>query len=234
MAEQATVVLVHGAWHGSWCWDPVVRRLDAAGVPVATVDNPSVASANASLHDDGDNVRRVLDSIEGPVVLVGHSYGGAVITDAGSHDAVRQLVYLTAFVIDEGESVTQNDLSGGEEGNLGEALRIDDAGETATFDPDRSVEFFYHDCPSDAADAAADLLRPQSLAAFAGVPRSIAWRQKPAVFVLCRDDRALPVPLQMSMAARVGGATYELAASHSPFLSQPDALADLLIELSRA
>jgi pimeloyl-ACP methyl ester carboxylesterase len=233
MAEQATVVLVHGAWHGSWCWDAVVRRLDTAGVPVVIVDNPSVVASDASLHDDADNVRRVLDAIDGDVVLVGHSYGSAVVTDAGSHKAVRRLVYISAFVIDEGESVMENALVGGEEMKLGEALRFGDAGETATLDPEQVVAFLYHDCSPDDAVAAVDQLRPQSLAALGGVPRSIAWRDKPATFVLCSDDRAIPVALQKSMAARVGGVAVELPASHSPFLSRPDAVADLLIDLSR-
>src|SRR5436305_3712872 len=104
MAADATVVLVHGAWHGAWCWDKVVRELDAAGVTNVTVENPSVAEAPSSLTDDVVNVHRVLDAIAGPVVLVGHSYGGAVVTGAGTHDAVRHVAYLTAFALDDGES----------------------------------------------------------------------------------------------------------------------------------
>jgi pimeloyl-ACP methyl ester carboxylesterase len=80
----ATVVLVHGAWHGDWCWDLLIKQLGAAGLDVATVDNPSVQSSTASLQDDADNVRALLDEIGGPVVLVGHSYGGGVISDAGT------------------------------------------------------------------------------------------------------------------------------------------------------
>ena len=231
-SEQATVVLVHGAWHGAWCWDAVRSRLDAAGVPNVAVDNPSVARASASLHDDADNVRRVLDEIGGPVVLVGHSYGGAVITDAGSHDAVRRLVYVAAFVVDDGESVMQNDLTGGEDTTLLEALQMD--GDIVRVDPARRVEVFFHDCAPEVAAAAAARLKPQSLAGLGGVPRSIGWRDKPATYVLCTDDRALPVALQQSNAARIGGATVELATSHSPFFSQPDALAEILVRFSRA
>ena len=87
----ATVVLVHGAWHGAWCWDLVVRRLDDAGVANVVVDNPSVMLLKSSLHDDADNVLQTLDEIDGPVVLVGHSYGGAVVTDAGVHPGVEHL-----------------------------------------------------------------------------------------------------------------------------------------------
>src|SRR4051794_33952324 len=151
MANPATVVLVHGAWHGTWCWDAVTRRLDAAGVPNIAVDNPSVTwpsveRAPAGLDEDADNVRRVLDGIDGPVVLVGHSYGGAVITDAGTHDRVQHLVYVTAFTLDDGESVMQNDLQGGEGATeLVEALRFD--GDAVTLEPEGAIAAFYHDCP---------------------------------------------------------------------------------------
>ena len=89
---QRTAVLVHGAWHGAWCWEQVVPLLDAAAVPLVVVDLPSVSHDNATLHDDADYVRGALDSIEGDAVLVGHSSGGAVITAAGVHPNVAHLV----------------------------------------------------------------------------------------------------------------------------------------------
>ncbi|MDQ1519772.1 MAG: hypothetical protein QOI55_845 [Actinomycetota bacterium] len=229
MANQPTMVLVHGAWHGGWCWDMVVQRLDAAGVTSVAVENPTVAWAPADLCADADNVLRLLDGIDGPVMLVGHSYGGAVITDAGAHPAVSQLVYLTAFALDDGESVMQNSLTGGEDIKLGEAMRFD--GDLANIDPSRVVEFFFHDCPPDVAASAAARLRPMSMAAMAGTPRAVAWREKPSTYVVCTDDRALPVALQQSNAKRLG-AVVEMPTSHSPFLSRPDDLARLLVDLS--
>ena len=222
-------MLVHGAWHGAWCWERVVHRLDAAGIASVTVENPSVAAAPSDLRADAHNVRRVLDGIDGDVTLVGHSYGGAVITDAGTHDRVDQLVYLTAFALDAGESVIANELTGGDDMKLGEALCID--GDLVTIEEDRLVEFFFHDCAPDVAAAAVARLRPQSLPAMAGAVEQVAWRTKPASYILCTDDRAIPVPLQASNAARVG-TTFELATSHSPFLSRPDALAEMLIEIN--
>jgi pimeloyl-ACP methyl ester carboxylesterase len=227
---QATIVLVHGAWHGAWCWDAVVERLTAAGVACVAVELPSV-NGSTDLAADGDHVRRVLDEIDGPVVLVGHSYGGAVITDAGDHDTVRELVYLTAFVLDDGESLIDNALEGGEDMTLPASLRFVDDG-TVHFDTAAATETFFHDCAPEVAANAVSKLRPMSVAAMSGAPRSIAWRAKPAQYIVCTDDRALPVKLQESSARRLGVWT-ELDASHSPFLSQPDQLAAHLVELSR-
>jgi pimeloyl-ACP methyl ester carboxylesterase len=207
-----------------------VARLHALGIRAVAVDNPSVAAAPAGLHADGDNLKAVLDRAGGPVVLVGHSYGGAVITDAGDHPGVEHLVYLSAFALDEGESLVDNQLPGGETMRLGEALTFDE--ELVHFDESRGVEFFFHDCDAQVASAAVSQLRPMSVGGLAGVPRTIAWRAKPATYVLCTDDRALPVALQQSAAARVG-ATLEIPTSHSPFLSRPELLAELIAGISR-
>ena len=224
----ATVVLVHGAWHGAWCWDLVVRRLDDAGVPNVAVDNPSV-ELKSTLHDDADHVRLVLDEIDGPVVLVGHSYGGAVITDAGAHDAVDHLVYIAAFALDVDESCMENALLGEVGLDLISAFKIDDG--VISLDPDGARAAFYHDCPDEVAAASVGLLRAQSLNAMAGVARSIAWRAKASTYVVCTDDRAVPVEMQRSAAARAT-TVVEMPTSHSPFLSRPELVADLLIELS--
>jgi pimeloyl-ACP methyl ester carboxylesterase len=230
VAADATVVLVHGAWHGAWCWDKVVRQLDAAGVANVTVENPSVARAPSSLTDDVANVHRVLDGIDGPVVLLGHSYGGAVVTGAGSHDTVRHLVYLTAFALDDGESVAQNDLTGGEEMNVGDALEFE--GDIIHLKPEFATEICYNDCsPADAAAATAQL-KPMSWAAMSEPVSTVAWRKTPATYVVCTDDHLLPVPLQESNASRVGR-RLEIATSHSPFLSQPAFVSQVLIELAR-
>lgn len=228
--SDAAIMLVHGAWHGSWCWEPVVRLLHDDGITTAVVDNPSVTRPGSDVQADSANVRAALDAIGGPVVLVGHSYGGAVITDAGTHPDVRHLVYLTAFALDAGESVMENELTGGEEIKLGESLQFD--GEVVHVDPARVVEFFYHDCPPEVAAAAAARLAPMSIAAMAGAVREVAWREKPSTYVVCTDDRAIPVALQRSCAQRTG-ATVELPTSHSPFLSRPADVARLLAGIAR-
>jgi pimeloyl-ACP methyl ester carboxylesterase len=226
----ATVVLVHGAWHGAWCWSEVQRRLDDAGIANIAVDNPSVSDSAATLYDDADNVRATLDRIDGPVLLVGHSYGGAVITDAGSHPAVRHLVYLTAFALDDGETIMENDLVGGVGSALEAAVRIDEA--VTTLDPALAVPALYHDCDAKTQQDAVSQLRPQSLASFGCPPRAAAWREKPSTYVVCSDDQGVPLALQRSIAARCTSVV-ELDASHSPFLSTPERLAALLVELSR-
>ena len=138
------------------------------GIATAAVDNPSVTTPGSDLHADGDNLRAALDAIDGPVVLVGHSYGGAVISDAGAHPNVEHLVYLTAFALDAGESVMQNDAHAAARTSKlarGDAVRRRHA---STVDPARVVEFFYHDCTPEVAAAAAAQLRPMSMAAMAG------------------------------------------------------------------
>jgi pimeloyl-ACP methyl ester carboxylesterase len=227
----ATIVFVHGAWHGGWCWDAVRSQLDATGVASVTVDLPSVRRADATLTDDGDEVRRVLDAIDDDIVLVGHSYGGAVVTDAGVHPRVTQLVYLTAFALDDGESVNRNALEGGETMTLGDALVVAGDG-TVTVDPERAIDFFFHDCAPHVAASAVAQLRPMSLNAMGGMPRAVAWRERPAMYVVCTDDHALPVALQESSARRVG-ASVDIATSHSPFLSAPGTVVDLLVPLAR-
>ena len=105
MAEPVTVVLVHGAWHGAWCWDEVAERLTADGTPVVAVDSPSVA-AGGDMYDDARNVREAIAAAGGETVVVGHSYGGVVITEAAAGaQGVRHLLYLTAFMLDAGESL---------------------------------------------------------------------------------------------------------------------------------
>ena len=204
--------------------------LDAAAVPLVAVDLPSVSHDTATLHDDADYVRGALDTIDGEVVLLGHSYGGAVITAAGVHPNVAHLVYLCAFVLEVGESVQENSLTGGEDaGDMAAAVQIADG--VLTIDPERAIAAFFHDCGPDVATDARDRLRPQSLASFAGYAEAAAWHDKPATYVVCTDDRAVPVALQRSNAARIGESV-DWPTSHSPFLSRPELVADLLIELS--
>jgi pimeloyl-ACP methyl ester carboxylesterase len=224
-----TVVLVHGAWHGAWCWEQVVERLDAAGQASVAVDLPSVSSATATLADDAACVRDALDQLTGEAVLVGHSYGGSVITEAGTHPAVAHLVYLTAFVLEVGESPAENTLTGGARGALEDAIRFGDG--VLTIDPDGAVAVFFHDCTPEVAAAAVARLRPMSLAALGGKVTVAAWREKPSTYVVCTDDRGLTTALQRSNAARTGN-SIDWPTSHSPFLSRPDLCAELLLELS--
>jgi pimeloyl-ACP methyl ester carboxylesterase len=234
MTTPATVVLVHGAWHGAWCWQPVVDRLRTAGIPVLAIDLPGHGDDPrpvTDLHGHGDAVRTALDEVDGPVLLVGHSLGGAAITDAGTHPSVRHLVYVTAFCLDAHESVMVNDLEGGV-GSAGEqAMRLEADG-TITIDPELAVEAFYADCDPAEVPAFVARLGPEHTACFAQSPRTVAWRERPSTFVLCTDDRSLLPALQRNLAARCGEVV-EMAASHSPFASRPDEVAARLVDLAR-
>jgi pimeloyl-ACP methyl ester carboxylesterase len=163
-------------------------------------------------------------------VLVGHSYGGAVITEAGVHASVAHLVYLTAFALEIGESPARNNLEGGAGGTaLDAAMQFGDG--VLTLDPELAVEAFYHDCEPEVARAAVNRLRPQSLNALQSDVTAAAWRDKPATYVVCTDDRGLTTELQRANAARIGNSV-DWPTSHSPFLSRPELVADLLVEIS--
>ena len=226
MAEVGAV-LVHGLWHGGWAWDDVRARLDAAGVPSVAVELPLT-----SLEDDVAATLATLDQFGGPAVLVGHSYGGAVVTAAGAHPHVRHLLYLAAFALAEGESVrrARPDLDIPPTG-LGEALRFSADGMQVSVDPALATGVFYADAPADAAAAAVARLRPVHRSVFRGVPATIGWRHTPSTYVVCADDRAVHPDLQRAMAQRAT-TRYEWPGSHSPALARPADIATLIVSLT--
>jgi pimeloyl-ACP methyl ester carboxylesterase len=216
----ATLLLVHGAWHGSWCWEPLVAALD--GVPVRTVDLPSVGTDPAALgglYDDAEAVRAALAGIEGPVVVVGHSYGGAVVTEAVHADSgVAHLVYLCAFQLDEGDSLLGS--VGGEAPPWWEA-----AGPAIAAGSPEQV--FYNGVPPELTESSLARLALQSRASVEQPTTNVAWRSVPSTYVVCEQDQAIPVFAQEAMSARAG-AVLRMDAGHSPFLSHPAELAALL------
>ncbi|HEY0812619.1 MAG TPA: alpha/beta hydrolase [Pseudonocardia sp.] len=224
----AGVVLVHGLWHGGWAWDGVRARLDAAGIASAVVELPLT-----SLADDVAATIAVLDGFDRPAVLVGHSYGGAVITGAGAHPHVVHLLYLAAFQLDEGESVGRN-LPGRDftPSRLSDAFRFSDDGELVSLDPAMAGGFMYPEMPADEAAAAVARLRPVHRAVFRGVPDVIGWRQTPSTYVVCADDTAVNPDLERAMAER---ATFrhEWPGGHSPAMTRPDAVAELIGSLTQ-
>jgi pimeloyl-ACP methyl ester carboxylesterase len=236
----ATVVLVHGAFHGAWCWDEVVPGLGAVGVPALAVDLPGHGASTeplGDLHKHSDWLRERLALVDGPVVLVGHSYGGAVITDAaaGAPDVVH-LVYLCAVVPDVGEPVASilPDAVRREEtaSDLDEALvRREDGTMSLLLEP--AATAFYADCDAAVATRALARLGSQLSASFAQPVRAAAWREIPSTYVLCTDDRAINPAFQRAMAARTTEIV-EWPTSHSPFLSRPDLVVALLVDLANS
>jgi pimeloyl-ACP methyl ester carboxylesterase len=226
-AERSTVVLVHGAWGGSWCWERVVPLLEQRGVRAVTVDLPSVGARpddECSLAADAAVVVRVLDEGDGPFLVCGHSYGGMVITQATAGRAdVARLVYLCAFMPDAGDSLFA--ITGGPAAHI---VELDDG--RLLPDLERAAAVGYADCDAETRANAIARLRPQVAAPFLDPVPAAAWREIPATYVVCTEDQSLPVELQRDLFAPRAGEVLELASSHAPFFSQPERVADLLAE----
>ena len=157
MSPPATLVLVHGAWHGAWCWEKVLPRLEAAGVEAKAVDLAGAGGVPGDLGADAGAVRVVLDGIGGPAVLCGHSYGGVVITEVGLHPAVVHLVYVAAFVPDAGKGLRDIPRPDPATARLPAVLGEDGL---LRLEPE-AVHLVYHDCDPDEVDAARARFRPQ-------------------------------------------------------------------------
>jgi pimeloyl-ACP methyl ester carboxylesterase len=242
----ATVVLVHGAWHGAWCWQKVVDGLAARGVPALAIDLPGHGDSREPLGDlygDAAALRAVLDQVAeragaDGIVVCGHSYGGAVVSEgAAGHPAVRHLVFLAALMLAEGESAAQSvpEPAGGAPGppsELGPAMRVSDDGAEATVDRDIARTVFYHDCSAADAERSVASLGAQPTASFQQPVRGASWRTIPSTYVVCEHDRALAVWMQEAFSARATD-TVVWPTSHSPFVSRPELVVDLLAGLAQ-
>jgi pimeloyl-ACP methyl ester carboxylesterase len=216
-------VLVHGLWHGAWCWDGVRAALAERGVDSIAVELPLTGLAA-----DVQATRDALESFGRAAVLVGHSYGGAVVTAAGVQPLVRELVYVAAFQLDDGESVSRT-LPGSDlpATRLGDALRS--GGEEIALDPELGGRLLYGDAPPEVAAAAVARLRPVHRRVFRGVPEAIAWRAVPSTYVVCGNDQVVHPALQRAMAARATRCL-EWPCGHSPAATRPGAVADLVAD----
>jgi pimeloyl-ACP methyl ester carboxylesterase len=188
---------------------------------VSVVQHPTL-----SLEDDAAATRRVIDAQSEPVVLVGHSYGGAVITEAGNDPNVAALVYIAAFVPDKGQSV--NDLIGGfpQDGPQPPILPPQDG--FLLLDREKFPDSFAGDVDADAAAFMADSQLPWGVDALGGTISEAAWASKPSWYLLTTEDRMIPPPAQREMSGRAGATVEEVAASHSVYVSQPQAVAALI------
>jgi pimeloyl-ACP methyl ester carboxylesterase len=233
-----TVVLVHGAWHGAWCWAPLQAELDRLGVPSYAPDLPghgTSAEPLGDLHGDARCVVEVIDRLGTDVLLVGHSYGGAVISEAGARSPhVRRLAYLTAFVLDEGESMNTIAVLAGvpgvPESLLPTARRRLDNG-TLVLDPVAIVPALYGHCTPEVQRASVARLTPQPIPTFTQAATAAAWRHLPSTYVRCTDDLTVPLTHQDAMAARCDE-VLSLATDHSPFASLPSETAAIIAGLA--
>ena len=216
------VVLVHGGFVDGSGWQGVYDALAAEGFRVAIVQNPTL-----SLEDDAAVTRRVIDGLDGPVVLVGHSYGGAVITEAGVHEKVAALVYITAFAPDKGESV--NTLISGFPADGPQPPILPPRDGFLFLDRGKFHASFDGDLPAGQAAFMADSQVPWGVEALGGTISEASWRIKPSWYLVAGDDRMIPPSAQRSMAERIGAQTLEVpGSSHSVYVSQPAAVADVI------
>jgi pimeloyl-ACP methyl ester carboxylesterase len=225
---RTSLVLVHGAFHGSGCWGDLTPILEGAGVDCHAVDLP-----NTSMTDDIDATRTSIEGVGGPVVLLGHSYGGAVICGAGTHPAVQSLIFLAAAVIDSDECLATS--KGGDMISSALAAAMQPTGEDGPLCVDREAaeDVFYNHCPASARAAAASQLRPIMPACMGEAIGAAAWRSRPSSYIFTQDDNALPLSAQETFEAKLDCPSQSIWSDHSPFLSHPQELADLLLSLLR-
>jgi pimeloyl-ACP methyl ester carboxylesterase len=217
----ATIVLVHGGFVDGAGWRGVHDALTTDGFEVRIVQNPT-----KSLADDVAVTRDVLDSVAGPVVLVGHSYGGAVITEAGNHDKVEALVYVTAFAPDQGESV--DTLLGTFPPDGPQPPILPPVNGYLFLDRARFADAFAADVSAQEAAFMADSQVPWGLDALGGTVTKAAWHAKPSWYLHVTEDRMIPPAAQASMARRIRATVAETPGSHAIYMSRPDVVADLI------
>ena len=233
----ATIVLVPGAWSGTWIWGPVERELEGRGLACRSVDHPSVGAGahGKDVHDDAANVRAVVDEIGGPVILVGNSYGGAVISGASvGHPQVKRLVYLAAMMPNPGEPLLEH-IAGSTAPEFDAGITVGDDG-LLLMDADVELAVAFQQASAEMHD----LVR-----AHAGVPMSfgtdptaaafdeVGWRTIPSTYVVCTEDRSILPDAQRRWAKERATEVVEWPTDHCPQVSHPDLVADLLEKLAR-
>lgn len=229
-----TFGLVHGAWHGAWCWDLLVPELERLGHRAVAMDLPCEDPA-AGLDATAGAVVAALEGEPGDVVLVGHSLGGITIPVVAARRPVSQLVFLCALIPEPGRSFTET-MAGEEDAftrGWREVPRVAHNDGSVSWEPDAAVEFFYHDCPDDVARWAASRLRHQAWTTSREPSPLRAWPDVPSDYVLCTGDRAVSPEWSRRVARdRLGVAAVELPGGHSPMLSRPRDLAGVLDRLT--
>ena len=221
------VVLVHGGFVDGSGWQGVHDLLVKDGFNVNIVQNPTL-----SLEGDVAATRFILDAQDGPTVLVGHSYGGAVITEAGTHDNVAALVYIAAFAPDKGESV--NTLIADPPPGAPVPPILPPRDGFLFLDSEKFHASFAADLSAEQAKFMADSQVPWGVGALGGSITEPAWRLKPSWYLVATDDHMIPPPAQRAMSERAGSTVVETGGSHSIYVSKPHAVADLIKQAASA
>lgn len=222
-----SIVLVHGAFADGSSWSKVIPLLEARGYHVVAVQEPL-----SSLADDVAATRRALDLQTGPVLLVGHSWGGAVITEAGNHDKVVGLVYLSAFAPDAGESV--DDLGKGAPPLPWAQRLVVDAGGFAWLPPDAVATYMAPDLPAAESAVVASVMQPIQTKAFGEKVTTAAWRAKRSWYIRTEQDQMIDPRAQAMMAERAGAKLTNVKSSHVSMLSHPDEVAAAILDAASA
>ena len=215
------IVLVHGGFVDGSGWEGVYKALKKDGYAVAIVQNPTI-----SLADDVAVTLRAIAAQNGPVILVGHSYGGAVITEAGNDPKVAGLVYITAFAPDKGESVSSLIKDPPPGAPVPPILPPQDG--YLFLDTAKFPAAFAGDVSPDAASFMADSQVPWGVEALSGAINQPAWRTKPSWYLVSTEDKMIPPDAQRAMSKRAGSTVVEVKGSHAVYVSQPEAVAHLI------
>jgi pimeloyl-ACP methyl ester carboxylesterase len=222
-----SIVLVHGGFVDGSGWEDVYKILKKDGYDVSIVQNPTI-----SLADDVAVTKRVIAEQKGPVTLVGHSYGGVVVTEAGNDERVGALVYIAAFAPDKGESV-------------GSLIKDPPPGAPVppilppqngflALDKAKFAASFAADVAPDKAEFMANSQVPWGLEALNGPVTTAAWKSKPSWYLVATDDRMIPPPAQRAMSKRAGSSVVEVKGSHAVYVSQPAAVAELIKKAAKS
>jgi pimeloyl-ACP methyl ester carboxylesterase len=220
------IVLVHGGFVDGSGWEPVYRRLRKQGFTVTVVQNPTT-----SLADDVKATQWVLAQQERPVILVGHSYGGVVVTEAGNHPSVLGLVYIAAFAPDAGESVASLIKDPPPGAPVPPILPPRDG--YLLLDKSKFAASFAADVDPEVAGFMADAQVPWGVEALQGAVSRPAWKSRPSWYLVAKDDRMIPPQAQRAMAGRAGATTTEAPGSHAIYVSRPDAVVDVIAKAAK-
>jgi pimeloyl-ACP methyl ester carboxylesterase len=226
-ATLGSIVLVHGGFVDGSGWEDVYRILKKDGYRVSVVQNPTT-----SLADDVAVTKRVIAEQKGPVILVGHSYGGAVTTEAGNDPKVTGLVYITAFAPDRGESVASLIKDPPPGAPVPPILPPTDG--FLALDKTQFAASFAADVAPEKADFMANSQVPWGVAALSGAITEPAWKAKPSWYMVATDDRMIPPAAQRLMSKRAGSSVVEVKGSHAIYVSQPKAVADLIEKAAKS
>ena len=222
-----TIVLVHGGFVDGSGWEGVYAILKDDGYDVSIVQNPTL-----SLAGDVAATRQVIAQAKGPVVLVGHSYGGVVITEAGNDPKVSKLVYITAFAADKAESVASLIKDPPPGAAVPPILPPQDG--YLFLDRTKFADSFAADVEANKAAFMADSQVPWGIAALEGAVTEAAWRTKPSWYLIATDDRMIPPPAQQFMAKRAGATVVESKGSHAIYVSKPEVVASIIKSAANA